>query len=142
MFVLSYFKFFGGIKEGEFSGKTDMNTSPISYWNSYLRETYDDNDTMIDFNDSNVNYYLEISSDSMKICTYEPFDCDDINYKKSGNNYIIDTNNEKILNANLSIKDDTSDEYGNIIKIIKTYYDDEGGYSVFYFRRVNKEGIK
>ena len=138
MFVLSYFKFFGGTNGSEVSGNSNMNASPISYWNSYYRETYDDNGLVVDTSNKQ-NYYIEVDDSRMTICTYEPSNCDDFEYSKENGTYVMHTDNKKLLNANLTIQDDTDKENGSIIKIIKTYDDEEGGYSIFYFKRNDEE---
>lgn len=138
MLVFSYFRFFVS-----FGGNTSKNNNSdvvhdkkIAYWNSYLRETFDDESNSVVDSSNNNNYYIEINDTSMKLCTYIPDSCDEFGYVKENNKYIIHTTNEKILNANLTIEEDVS-ERETIIKVIKTY-DEEGGYSVFYFKKVEK----
>lgn len=141
--LLSYFKFFGfsTVKE---TSKSDgiIPEAKIIYWKSYLRETFDDESNKVVDSSNNSNYYIEMDDISMNICTFEPSNCDIVKYIKKNNKYTIYSNKEKILNANLTVEDGVDDTYGTIIKIIKTYDDEVGGYSVFYFRRVNKESVK
>ena len=153
--LLSYFKFFTFSKESSIDNKSNnlsddvkssnvTNTdtfSDILYWNSYLRETFDDDNKIIDSSNNN-NYYLEMDNFTIRICTRKPSNCDEVNYEKNGSKYIINTSNEKFLKANLSIVDDVSSDFGSIIKIIKTYDDEEGGYSIFYFKKSDEESVK
>ena len=114
---------------------TNYNSNRITpiKWCSYAFELYEDG-KVIDSADD-VNHVLFIDDKTVTMCTIEPDVCDISEYEKVGKTYKLVTDNEKLINANFTIKDSYSDEYGDILEIDKVWED--GAISVFYLRKVD-----
>lgn len=134
--LLTYFRFF--YYDTKNNDLNNSNNEDIIYL-SYRRETFDDSGELVDYS-NNSNYQIHYDDSKMTICTVVPDVCDSFDYYKNDDQYVMVTNNEKLINANLEIKDDVNKEFGNIIKIIKTYDDEDGGYSIFYFKKREESG--
>ena len=104
------------------------------YWKSYKRETFEDDGTFVD-DSNNSNYIIKLDEKNLTICTIEPDVCDTYQYQKEKDKYIVINGDEKFMNANLEIRDNIDEDKNKIIEIVKTYKDEEGGYSIFYFKK-------
>ena len=113
--------------------KKEENKTPGTSWITYWWEL-EENNEIID-KAENDSYLLNINDETITMCTFEPANCDEFNYKKQKEEYSIITDNKKILEANFKIID-AKDENGKSIIKINKYWDD-GAISIFYLKKVN-----
>ena len=130
MLLLTWFKFF---KSNDLSNINTIEKREVVRWISYKRETFNNDGKLEDYSD-NGNYIIEMEKNIMTICTFEPDNCDTFEYKMKNGQYIMITNDEKLINANLEIRD-----VNNMIQIVKTSDDGDGWYSIFYFNKIEEE---
>ena len=103
----------------------------IVTWNSYLLEVID-GEEIVESNE-NTNYSLHIGDVTITMCTIEPNNCDVFKYEKKGKEYVMITDNEKLIKSNFKIFDDVDDGGYPVVKINK--YWDDGAISVFYLKK-------
>lgn len=76
---------------------------------------------------------LKITNSNITICDSYLDECDVVSYELHGNKYVLITDSEKILNANISIYKE-----GKELRIKKKIKNGDYDYVIFFFKRVRK----
>lgn len=139
MGILSWFKFFSQKINNTDSSSQHVGNQIITY-SSYRVQTFSDDGILVEdkFDDGCIISIDERVS-SISICIVSTDSCLTFTYKKENGKY-IETSEDGILSSyHFQIMDDTDENNEDIIKLNKVYYDEEGGYSIFYFKRSDEE---